>query len=916
MKISPFILLCLVLVVTSAFGQKKIVDVAACNKWEQLEELNGKSGLLSANGNYILFKEKSETQGATTILKNIQSGSERKFQSTGNDLLFNNDKMFAFQFGKDSLAIFDTERGVYHYINAVNRCFVIPSSNGNRLAYLTETSGKKSLTICDLDGKQIKEISYVDDYWLHKGGKGMLIKGKNGLIYLDLSTYHHTVLSKDANIDAADFSESGNEIAYILNTETGRELRCANIYTGENITLLDESSDFLKSRWELEPYRISFDNGHGNVFFKIAKRVINLDDQSESVITKDVNVWSNRDFYVQQNQLANLKKHNAYTAMINVRTGKTIQLESDSMNIVSVREQSEYLLLTNVVNENEFYWNTEKMSLYLFSTTTGERKLVKKAGFPGFAVIGISPDDKFLVWFDGQDGNYYSYNFENQKIINISRFKDNSLRLIDQRAESAGYISHGYPQNGQYWVANNASLIVHSKNDIWQLDPLGVRKPINLTNAYGHRHDIRFKIIDQENAPFQINDKEYLVSAFNNRSKQNGFWKISVGKSVEPVKLVMSDDAYFFAPLAPIITANAAENPECFKPIKAFKKNLFVLRKMNSANPANLYSTLDFKNFKQLSGIKASDEYVKVYSKLITYTLPDGRQVEGILHLPDDLDMKKKYPVIFNYYERRSELLNVNRTPQLSGHNINIPWYVSRGYLVFEPDFYYKRGETSKSVINCAEAAIFELAKLPYVDTSRMGAQGQSFGGYESNVLAIQTKFFKAVCAMAGPSNIISEYGSIRPSGFSNQSSSDRGQRNLGVFPWEQPEVFIENSPVFHIDKSNTPLLLVHNKRDGAILFSQAMELFLGLRRINKKIWMLEYDGEGHTIEKDENKLDFTIRMQQFFDHYLKGAPAPRWMTRGIPAAMKGIDSGLEYDTEIKTPGEGIARPVPPEKIF
>jgi dipeptidyl aminopeptidase/acylaminoacyl peptidase len=222
---------------------------------------------------------------------------------------------------------------------------------------------------------------------------------------------------------------------------------------------------------------------------------------------------------------------------------------------------------------------------------------------------------------------------------------------------------------------------------------------------------------------------------------------------------------------------------------------------------------------------------------------------------------------------------------------------VSRGYLVFEPDFYYKRGETAQSVINAVASAIKSLSKLSYIDTSKMGAQGQSFGGYETNVLAIQTGFFKAACEMAGPTDIISEYGSIRPGGHNNQTSADVGQRNLGVYPWEHPEVFVKNSPVFHIGEAKTPLLMVHDKEDDAILFSQAIELYLGMRRINKTVWMLQYDKEGHDLTDDNNKLDFTIRMQQFFDHYLKGAPAPIWMTRGIAAKDKGIVSGLELDT-------------------
>lgn len=903
------------LLATVAFGQKKMIDVAACNNWERLKEVDGKTCLLNADGNYILFKKVSESLGETTILKGIKSGTEKSFQGAADEKSFDDGRMFAFKSGRDSLTIFDTEKGTYSYLTGVKLYFIIPSNKGDKIAYLTEANNKKCLIICDRSGAQIKELQNVNRYWLHKNGKGLLTIGTRGLSYVDLKTYHQNILTKDANIEDAAYSENGNEIAFILKGAKGYELRYANLRTGNTKLLLDASSDFLKETRQLEPYGLSFDNENGNIFFKITNGDYQI-KQSRSVVTKDVNIWSYQDLYLQDRKIRDMKDHVAYMSMINIRTGKPIQLESDTLKLALSGNSNKYSVLTTPVNDNEFYWNKEKKRMYLLSAITGEKRLIKESASPGFEFISISPDNRFLVWFDGKDGNYYSYNIENNKVVNISRVRDNSFRLLNQRAESAGLIFYGGPQGGQYWVANGMTLIVHSKKDIWQLDPLGIKRPINLTKAYGDRYDIRFKIVEQENVPVVINGNEHLVWAFNNRSKQNGLWKINLGKAADPVKLVMSDDAYYFVPTAPIVDANTAENTTSFGPTKALKRDIYVVRKMNSSNPPNLYSTVDFKSFKQVSDIEVDKEYINVRSKLINYTLPDGQRAEGILHLPENLDESKKYPIIFNYYERRSEGLNIHRTPALSGHNINIPWYVSRGYLVFEPDFYYKMGETAGSVIDAVQSSLTELSKLPYIDTTRMGAQGQSFGGYESNVLAVQTHLFKAVCAMAGPTNIISEYGSLRPGGYNNQNSADRGQRYQGVFPWEHPEVFIKNSPNFHIGKAGTPLLLVHNKGDGAILFSQALELYLGMRRINKKVWMLEYDREDHDLQETNNKLDYTIRMQQFFDHYLKGAPAPRWMTRGISAKMKGIDSGLELDTEINTPGEGIARPVPSGKIF
>lgn len=890
------IVLMLSMIAAESFGQKRIIDEAACRSWQRLET-NGKTCLLSANGNYVMFKTFSEDKRVTTILKNLKSLREKRFVLTGNEKTFDNDRIISFQY-RDSLILFDTQKETYTYLAGVKQYFVIGSNRADKIGYFSEQSGKNLLTIWDAREGQILQIPNADmeQYWFNEQGTALLTKSTNGVTFTDIRTLKQASVSKNANVENAAFSQSGNEIAYISKTTNGYELDYFDLNTGTGAALLNDSSDFLKNNWKLEAVGLSFNNDDGNVFFKVSPVASYDSPQKQSVITKDLDVWSYRDLYLQEKQLSNLRQEFAFTSMINIKSRKVIQLETEGQTLQVFENTNRNFILTTIVNDNEFYWNRQKMSMFLFSAITGEKELVKESAYPGLQIVGISPDNKFLVWFDGTDRNYYAFNISTGTTSNISRSVYGSLSVLNQRGMGAKSINKPYPYNAQYWINNGEALIVHSSNDVWQLDPAGIKSPINLTNGYGDLHNIRLILLEDNGSPVWLNKNELWAWAFNYRSKQNGFWKIKVGKSSAPVKLVMSDDAYYFLPQAPLAPGNSAEDPSKFKPIKATGKNVFIVRKMNAAQTPNLYYTTDFKKFKQISSIQPNKDYLGVRTKLISYTLPDGQQAEGILHIPENLDSTKKYPIIFNYYERRSEGLNVYRTPQLSGHNINIPWYVSRGYLVFEPDFYYERGKTAQSIINCVEAAITQLEKLPYVDIRKMGIQGQSHGGYETNVLATGTNIFTAACEMAGYTNLITEYGSIRPGGFNNQVAADLDQRNLGVFPWEHPDVFIQSSPVFHVGKMTTPLLMVHNKGDGGVLFPQAVELFLAGRRLGKKVWMLQYDGEGHTNERDENKLDLTLRMQQFFDHYLKGAPAPVWMTQGIKAKDKGSKSGFELD--------------------
>jgi dipeptidyl aminopeptidase/acylaminoacyl peptidase len=179
-----------------------------------------------------------------------------------------------------------------------------------------------------------------------------------------------------------------------------------------------------------------------------------------------------------------------------------------------------------------------------------------------------------------------------------------------------------------------------------------------------------------------------------------------------------------------------------------------------------------------------------------------------------------------------------------------------------------------------------------------MGIQGHSFGGYEVNYLVTRTNMFAAAAEAAGASNLVSKYGS---GGVNSQWISEEGQYRFGGTLWQKKEQYISNSPVLNSDKVQTPLLVMHNKEDDAVPFTQAVEWFTALRRLGKKVWLLQYDGHGHQLG-GKAADDYTIRLTQFFDYYLKGAAPPIWLTKVRPAQLKGVDSGLELDISGQQP--------------
>jgi dipeptidyl aminopeptidase/acylaminoacyl peptidase len=259
-----------------------------------------------------------------------------------------------------------------------------------------------------------------------------------------------------------------------------------------------------------------------------------------------------------------------------------------------------------------------------------------------------------------------------------------------------------------------------------------------------------------------------------------------------------------------------------------------------------------------------------------------------LLYKPENFDNNRKYPMIVYFYEKNSDNLNSHWIPSPSRSIINPALYCSNGYVVFIPDIKYELGHPGKSALNCISSGTDYIISLGFVDKNKIGIQGQSWGGYQVAYLVTQTDKYKCAMAGAAVSDMVSAYGGIRwESGMSRMFQYEEEQSRIGATLWEKPELYIENSPVFFADKVQTPLLMMNNDNDGAVPWYQGIEFFTALRRLNKPVWMLVYNGDAHNLEKWPNRIDLSIRMMQFFNHYLKDEPAPDWMINGVKAIDK-----------------------------
>ena len=298
----------------------------------------------------------------------------------------------------------------------------------------------------------------------------------------------------------------------------------------------------------------------------------------------------------------------------------------------------------------------------------------------------------------------------------------------------------------------------------------------------------------------------------------------------------------------------------------------------------------------QLSAINPQQQrYNWGTASLYKWKALNGKMAEGILYKPENFDPNKKYPLIFYFYETHSNDLNDYMAPSPTASRLNIPFFVSRGYLVFSPDIRYTIGHPARSAYNYVVGAAKDLARHKWVDAKNMGIQGQSWGGIQVAQPITMTDIFKAAWAGAPVANMTSAYGGIRwESGLNRQFQYEKTQSRIGATLWEKPSLYIENSPLFHVPRIKTPLVIMHNDADGAVPWYQGIELFTAMRRLGKKVWLLNYNGEAHNLVERKNRKDIQVREQQFFDWLLKGEAPAKWLTEGVPAVKKGKDWGLE----------------------
>ncbi len=631
---------------------------------------------------------------------------------------------------------------------------------------------------------------------------------------------------------------------------------------------------------------ISFSKNGKKLFFQLMPVRAIRDTTLVDFETARLDIWHYNDDYLQPQQLRQLDQElrRGYTTVLEKGSNKVVQLGAeDAENITLVDEgNADFVLATSSKDSRiALQWQGFiTQSAWIISTADGSRKPIAKNIRGSFSA---SPSGNFVVWYDWIKKQWFTYQVANGSIASLT--KDLKIAFWDEDDDQP---DDPPPHGLMRWAENDKYVYLYDKYDIWKFDPLGKEAPVNFTAGYGRKNKLTYRYVSVDREERFIKPDQLIhLRVFNEVNKEAGYALFDQKKKSFPQ----------FEHTGPFAIG--------FQFLKAKDSDKYLYTKESPSESANLYAS-DFKSQPvaevKLSSINPQQSKYNWYTvDLVKWKMFDGKMAEGLLYKPENFDSTKKYPVIFYFYEKNSDTRYNYKNPSPSASTVNIPYFVSNGYLVFDPNIYYKDGQPGESAYNSVVSAARNLSKNKWVDSTKMAIQGQSWGGYQVAYLVTRTKMFAAAGAGAPVANMTSAYGGIRwGTGINRQFQYERSQSRIGGTLWEKPELYIKNSPLFKADKINTPLLITHNDADGAVPWYQGIELYTALRRLGKKVWLLEYNGEDHNLVERRNRKDLSIRLGQFFDYHLKGAAPAKWIKDGVPATLKGIDWGTTVETEPK----------------
>lgn len=746
--------------------------------------------------------------------------------------------------------------------------------------------GRKDSTLYvrSLDGSKTFQFPTVTDFQFAKKS-GMLYytsaaEGEAGIFTLNPEKGSPALIKEGKGVfKQTTFDEKGERLAFLYCADKDSSYKALSLWLSEHNAPAKEiatrGNKAFPAEWVInENGMLQFSKSASRLFFGTSPEPRQKDTTQLAENRPNVQVWSWDEpvqYTVQNyNKEKDLKK--SYQAVYNLGNGSIFQLANEELPNIQLGNEGDAplaLLSTSRPYSLSSMWEARTRSdYYTVSLGNGERKQIAQADYGRFR---LSPQGKYAYWYGETDSCWYTIALAEGKQYRLTT--PESFPAWDEENDVPDY---PYAHGAAGWTANDQNLLIYDRYDIWKFDPTAATPPINLTvNGRKEKLSYRLEQLDKE-ARFIDLGKPQLLKGFNEATKGYGFYNARLSAPAAPKTLLAGN--YMLRSI------NKAKNTD----------DVIYTMETFQQYPDIHYSTLAFKKSVQLThGDKQQEGFIWGTAELVSWISLDGRPLEGVVYKPANFDPNKKYPMMVNFYERNSETLYNYRMPEPHRSTIDYHLYNSNEYVIFNPDIRYVDGYPGESCYNCLMPGITMMIAKGYIDEKGIGAQGHSWGGYQVAYLATRTNLFSAIESGAPVVNMFSAYGGIRwGSGMARSFQYEHTQSRLGATPWSSPLRYLENSPLFTMDKVQTPILIMHNDADGHVPWYQGIEYFVAMKRLGKPCWLLNYTGEPHWPMHMANRIDFQRRMFQFFNHYLKNDKMPKWMSEGVPAVEQPFELG------------------------
>jgi dipeptidyl aminopeptidase/acylaminoacyl peptidase len=742
-------------------------------------------------------------------------------------------------------------------------------------------------------GAQTKFVLVSDFYFNNKGTTLVLKKTKkNGeagsaatIVKVDLSNLQSKIILTKFN-DAKLFrlDEAGKQLAFVAERDSAAKAlrKFYQLYyyaDGKDsaVAIASQTSKGVPAGHIIsENQTVSFSKSGSQLFFGTAPLWPLKDTSLPEFDRVSVDIWHYNDDQIMPMQLksAETELKRAYTARYDFVSNTVVPLGSTKFRNVIQTNDGDGIVFYAATDEGKriaSQWQGYTINdIYTINPLDGKASLIKANLKSGNVQPSVSGN--LLLYYDEPAKKYFVYNHATGVTTQIA--KDITAPLYDEENDVP---DDPNAYGVMRWTENDQFVLLYDRYDIWQVDPLGKQKSICLTAGRSNKISYRFIATDPDEK-FVKNGQELLLRVFDEKDKTAGLATFVYGTNT--LKVLFKEKVA----LSPLV--QKAKDAD----ILVYTKESYV------ASPALYTSSVKGGDAVSIATTNAQqNEYNWGTAELFTWKAYTGKMAEGILYKPENFDATKKYPMIVYFYERNNQTLYNYIPPTPTASRLNISFFVSRGYVVLVPDIWYKTGYPGQGAYDYILSGTRAVVKQGFVDSTKIGLQGQSWGGYQIAHLITRTNLYAAAWAGAPVVNMTSAYGGIRwGPGMNRQFQYEKTQSRIGATLWEKPNLYIENSALFHLPKVTTPLVIMANDADDAVPWYQGIEFYTAMRRLGKKVWMLNYNNEAHNLVERKNRKDIQIREQQFFDYLLKGEKPAPWISSGVPATMKGRDWGLK----------------------